>query len=423
EQKGLIPYNPPEIQIADLAELVLSLALWGVSEPDTLCWLDSPPAPAVADARRTLVTLGALDEKLLITAIGRRMAELPLHPRLARMLVTGIDLGQGGVAADLAAILSEREIFRSDRSRNLYRSFDLGCRLEALANWRAKESADPESLDQGALRAVDRTSAQLRRIAGIGSGSSGDSRSVGPRVAAAFPDRVAMQREAGSNRYLLANGRGGVLEQGSVLSPPAFLVAAAVDGGESAEGRIFLGAEIAAADLRELFSREISRRRSVSWDAGVKKAVARAEEFLGALLIASRPDRAEPGDIRAAYLEHIEKTGTLEMFSFSPEALQYQARVLLVKSLYPEQEWPDLSLPALTGSAAEWLPELFHLLDRPERGGVQDILPLLKGLLGWKREKLLDEFAPTHISAPSGSRVRLDYVAEGGPVMAVKLQE
>jgi ATP-dependent helicase HrpB len=424
EQRGLIPYNPPEIQIADLAELMLSLALWGVSDPDTLCWLDSPPAPAVSDARRNLVTLGALDENFLITAIGRRMAELPLHPRLARLLVTGIDLGIGGVAADLAAILSEREIFRSDRARNLYRSFDLGCRLEALAGWRAKESVDPESLDQGALRAVDRAASQLRRIGGIsGSVPVSDPGAVGLLVAAAFPDRIAMQREAGSNRYLLANGRGGVLEQGSVLSPPAFLVAAAVDGGESGEGRIFLGAEIAAADLRELFSREINKRRSVSWDAGVKKAVARVEEFLGALLIGSRPDRAEPGDIRAAYLNHIGKTGTLDMFSFSPEALQYQARVLLVKSLFPEQEWPDLSTQALVDSAAEWLPELFHLLDRPERGGVQDILPLLKGMAGWKKEKLLDEFAPTHIAAPSGSRIKLDYVAEGGPVMAVKLQE
>lgn len=424
EQQGLLPYNPPEIQIADLAELMLSLALWGVSDPEELRWLDSPPAPAVSDARRTLVTLGALDEKLLITAIGRRMAELPLHPRLARLLVTGIDLGIGGIAADLAALLSERDILRSDRSRNLYRSFDLNARLGALAGWRAGEFAESETVDQGALRAVDRTSSQLRRIGGIsGSGSSCDMRSVGLLVAAAFPDRIAMQREPGSNRYLLANGRGGVLDQSSVLSHPAFLAAADLDGGESGDGRIFLGAEIAAADLRELFSREIVKRRSVSWDPAAKKVMAREEELLGALTIGSRPIRAGMVDVKAALLDHIGKNGTLDMFSFSPEALQYQARVLLMGELFPEQEWPDLSLPALAGSAPGWLPELFHLLDRPERGGVLDILPVLKGLLGWKREKMLDESAPTHIQAPSGSRVRLDYAAEGGPVMAVKLQE
>ena len=423
EQKGLIPYNPPEIQIADLSELILNLALWGVSEPEELHWLDPPPAPAVTDARRTLKTLGALDEKLLMTAIGRRMAELPLHPRLARLLVTGIDIGIGTVATDLAAILSERDILRSDRSRNLYRSFDLATRLEALAGWRAGEHIDTESVDQGALRAVDRVSSQLRRIAGISSGLSGDSRGMGLLVAAAFPDRVAMQREAGSYRYLLANGRGGVLEQGSVLSPPAFLVVADIDGGESGEGRIFLGAEISFSSLRELFSLEIIKRRTVLWDVEAKKAVVREEEFLGALLLGSRPDRAHKEDVRAAFLNHIEKSGNLDMFSFSPEALQYLARVLLVKDLFPEQEWPDISIPALTESASTWLPELFHLLDRPERGGVQDILPLLKGLVGWKLDRLLEAAAPTHIQAPSGSRVRLDYASEGGPVMAVKLQE
>jgi ATP-dependent helicase HrpB len=424
EQKGLIPYNPPEIQIADLAELVLNLALWGVSEPDTLCWLDSPPIPAVFDARRTLMVLGALDDNFLITVIGRRMAELPLHPRLAKLLVTGIDLGMGEVAADLAALLSERDILRSDRTRNMYRPFDLGCRLDALAGRRAGKSIESESVDQSALRAVDRTSSQLRRIGEVGSsGSAHDSRAVGLLVAAAFPDRIAMQREAGSNRYLLSNGRGGMLDRSSALTPPLFLVAAAFDAGEGGEGRIFLGAEIAAGDLRTLFARDILKKRTVFWDAEAKKAVVREEEFLGALLLGSRPDRAAADDVRAAFLNHIENNGTLDMFSFSPEALQYQARVLLMRDLFPEQEWPDISTSALTGSASVWLPELFHLLDRPERGGVQDILPLLKGLVGWKLDRMLDEAAPTHIPAPSGSRVRLDYVAEGGPVMAVKLQE
>jgi len=424
EQKGLIPYNPPEIRIADLSELLLSLALWGVNEPDTLVWIDSPPLPAIADARRTLVSLGAIDENNLITGAGKRMAELPLHPRLAKLLVTGIDLKMGGIAADLAALLAERDIFRSDWSRNIYRPFDLGCRLDALAGWRAGKSLASESLDKTALRAVDRVSSQLRRIGGVSNADIPyDARVVGLLAAAAFPDRIAMRREAGSSRYLLSNGRGGVLERGSSLTPPLFLVAAAFDAGEGGEGRIFLGAEIAVADLRSLFNREILKKRTVFWDEEARKAVVREEELLGALTLGSRPDRAGKDDVRAAFLDHIEQTGTLDMFSFTPEALQFQARVNLVKSLFPEQKWPDLSLQALPGSAGEWLPELFHLLDRPERGGALDILPVLKGLLGWKQEKLLDELAPTHIAAPSGSRVRLDYVAEGGPVMAVKLQE
>ncbi len=424
EQTGLVPFNPPEIQIADLSELMLSLALWGVSDPLSLCWLDPPPAPAVTDARRLLMTLGALDEKLMITSVGRRMAELPLHPRLARLLVTGVQLGIGDVAADCAAILSERDVLRSDRSRNLFRSFDLTCRLDAVAGWRAGRLDTTDSVDQGALRAVDRISSQLRRIAGISSsGSPTDRRCAGTLLAAAFPDRIAMQREPGSNRYLLSNGRGGVLDRSSVLSPPEFLVVADLDGGESGDGRIFLGAEIALADIRTLFSGDVDKKRTVLWDTSVQKVIVREEEYLGALLLGSWPDKAGADDIKAAFLHHIEKNGTLDMFSFSPEALQYQSRVLLMRELFPDQEWPDITVPALTGSAIEWVPRLFDLLDRPVKGGVHDILPILKGLVGWKLERMLEEAAPTHIAAPSGSRVKLDYTAEGGPVMAVKLQE
>ena len=215
QHHALLPFDPPEILTADLSELALTLALWGVTNAERLTWSDPPPPAALLEARRTLRLLGALDAADRITATGRRVAALPLPPRIARLLVTAVDSGCGPMGADIAAILAERDFTRSCRGQITATSSDLVDRLEALQAWRRSPGGPTTTggIDSVAIRAVARLSAQLQRLAAI---KAEDYLPVVDRVsllaATAFPDRIAAQREPGSRRYLLANGTGATLD-------------------------------------------------------------------------------------------------------------------------------------------------------------------------------------------------------------------
>jgi len=426
EQQGLLPFDPAEILTADLCELALNLALWGVRDPTQLSWLDPPPAAALTEARRILGFLGAIDDLDRITPLGRRMAELPLHPRLARLLLAGVDEGRGALACDLAALLAERDIIRSGKFALTATVCDLSYRLDTLCHWRtgATGALSSGELDNGALRVVDRLAAQLRHLVGLKSSAPpADCDLAGELAAVAFPDRIAMQREPGSRRYLLANGRGAVLSPRSGVVDAPFLLAVQMDGGEGAEGTIFAASSLDAGAIRQRFGGAIRRRRSVSWDSVAGRVAARDEELLGALVLTSRPVRAERDDAVNAVLEHIRRQGNLDLLTITSQCRQYQARVQLLRSVCPEGEWPDFSESGLVATVDQWLAPELAALERPERFRGLDLLVLLKTMLGWKLNARLDEIAPTHIQAPSGSRISLDYTAEDGPVMAVKLQE
>ncbi len=425
EQGTLLPHDPPEILTSDLGELALNLALWGVNDPRDLSWPDPPPAAAMAEARSLLRLLGALDDRMRITRLGREMAAIPLHPRLSRMLLAGRDRGEGDLACDLAAIVSERDFIRGDHARRATTSCDLSDRLEILQQWRSGRTVDGEpGLDRGALRGVLRVSAQLRRIAGLkGDAARYDPADAAILAAIAFPDRIAMRREPGSRRYLLAGGRGAKLGPRSAVGDARFIVAVQLDGGSGAEATIYTASTIEESQVRELFGNVLTLQRTVSWDRDAGRVFAREELCLGAITLESKVVKPERADAAAAVIQQLRAMGSMEILGISPLSRQYRARVRLLRDTVDGGEWPDLSDAALLASAETWLEPLLVATDRPERLAGFDLLAALKGILGWKRNTLLDELTPTHLTVPSGSRIQIDYAAEGGPTMAVKLQE
>jgi ATP-dependent helicase HrpB len=196
-----------------------------------------------------------------------------------------------------------------------------------------------------------------------------------------------------------------------------------LDGGSGAEGTIFTASTLQPEQVRELFAQAITSGRSISWDQAANRVTAREEQRLGALVLESRLVKPSREDAVAAVLDYIRSRQSLEILAITPECRQYQARVRLLFDQYGSADWPDLSDSALLASLDQWLGPLLMTMDRPEKLTGLDLLAGLKGMLGWKLNSRMDDLAPTHLVVPSGTRIRLDYTAEDGPVMAVKLQE
>lgn len=420
-QRGLITQPVPEIRAADLTPLALELAQWGVRDAGTLSWLDSPPAGALAEARRLLTELGALDPDGAITAAGRAMAALPLHPRLAHMVCMADAQGLGRLACDIAALLSERDILIGEHKR----SSDFLDRIEAMRAFRARGRTGAQSpgADPNGCQRVEQAARQYHRLLqSRKTEATHDAGAVGILLAFAYPDRIALQRAPGDVRYLLASGRGARLPKHENKMRPACLVAASLDAGAT-EGTIHLAAAVELDALREQMASQFCRKEIIRWDPQLQRIVAQREERLGELLIHSGalPD-PDPEKLRAAVLEGIRGLG-MEALPWSREARDYQARLLSLRHWFPEEDWPDLSDAALNETLEEWLGPYLGGVSRREHFNRLDLLTILKARLGWKQQQRLEEGAPTHLAVPSGSRLRLEYRPGESPVLAVKLQE
>lgn len=426
-QRTLIPFTPPEIRSADLTALALELALWGVKDAASLCWLDPPPEAALSEGRRLLAGLGAVDRSGAITRHGRAMAKLPLHPRLAHLLLAAQERGLGSLASDMAALLSERDIVRSGAvPGTTYTSDnDLFDRVELLDCWRAGRSfpAGTAGVDLPACRTVDRAARHLMKLLGRGGNRSEvSSATVGRLLALAYPDRIAHRREPGSDRYLLVNGRGGRLSPRSALRDREFIVAPVMEGGDRGDGLIHMAAALTIADIRQECASAIIRQRLVAWDSGEGRVAAREEERLGALVLASSPATPTMDEIHGAILAGISAAG-LAALNWTDQAVQFLARARFIGRHGPTGEWPELSDAHLAESLPAWLgPYLSGVRSLAGLAGV-DIVPPLKGMFSREQLKRIEEGAPTQLTVPSGSRIPLRYAANEPPVLEVKLQE
>jgi ATP-dependent helicase HrpB len=415
--QGMIPFTPPEMLSADLSPLILELAVWGVKDPVELSWLSPPPKAAWESGRRLLIDLGALDPDGSATPVGRSMARLPLHPRLGRLSQRAAELGCPRLGADLAAILSERDILRREGAGS-----DLGGRLDLLRRWRKQKEA-PRGIDPWALRAVDRASQQLLHLI------AGDSRACreeqGPTLSRlllrAFPDRIAKRREEGDGRFILCHGRGVRLPSASLLTKSPYIIAAHVDAGEKAEGMVHLAEPIAEDLLREELSESIERIRRVEWDKREGRIIATLEEKLGALQLSARPFAPTEEEVTPLLCEAV-RSGSARIV-FSEEARQLQGRVSLMKTTFPAENWPDLSESRLLFVTEEWLMTWLKGIRTREQLATLDLLPPLRARLSREQQRLLTERAPISLLVPSGHRVTLDYVSGDIPILAVKLQE
>ncbi len=419
-QGTLRPHRGPEILEADLAPLALELANWGVPDPNKLRWLDSPPAGALAQARELLSELDALDGQGRITSVGRALLQLPVHPRLAHLLQQGAALGVADLATELAALLEERDILCG-----AMRGCDLNLRLEALHAYDSEGGAGARraGTDPVTGARVQQTARRLRRLLKEAAPSvSSSSATVGLLIALAYPDRIAQRRTDSDGRYRLANGRGARLAETDPLLGRDWLAVAHVDAGGS-EGRIFLAAPVAPADLEIHLASRIREQESVVWDSRQQAVAARRERRLGRLLLAGRSwPEAEPALLRRAMLEGIRQLG-LDCLPWNRELRDWQARVLSMRAWFPNEGWPDVADDRLAATLQDWLEPWLDGVTRREHLHRLELTRILRHQLDWRLQARLDSAAPTHLQVPSGSRLRLRYTPGAAPVLAVKLQE
>ena len=420
--QSMIPFTPPEILVSDISSLLLELAVWGVKEPSLLAWLDPPPAAALDSARQLLSSLGLIDRTGSVTPEGRRAVRLPLHPRLGKMLLRAAESGCSGLGADLAAILSERDIVR--RNSAVSGDPDISRRLDMLSAWRSSRKA-PDSADLWALRAADRTAKQLLRLlAGmsrVDDKKFSDQDMIPRLLLSAFPDRIAKKREDANGSFVLSQGRGMRLSAESCLAGSPYIVAVHLDAGESTEGRVHIAAALSEPLIRQECSKNIRTKRRIEWSKKERKIIAAAEESLGAVLLSVKPFPPAEEEVLPILCEAI-KNGQASV-SFSTEARKFQARISLIRKAFPEQNMPDLSEEHLIANPEAWLMPWLGRMRTAQDISSLDILPALRAMVSWKQQQFLDEQAPTHLSVPSGSRIAIDYAAGEIPVLSVKLQE
>lgn len=414
ENAALRDKGTPEVMEADLAPLALELAVWGIDDPAKLKWLDLPPAASFEQARDVLFKLGAIDRGNRATGHGRQIAALPLHPRLGHMLVKGKELGLGGLACAIAALLEERDIFKSPPDE---RDPDIRARVEAVMG-----RPENDIVDRNLCERVRASARQLEKRLAI-KGHKIDADRAGMLLALAYPDRIGKKRENQPGRYLLSNGRGALLRGQFALSSSEYIVAASLDGGER-DARIYLGAPIDEAELERDFADYIEKAELVAWDDSIEGIVARRQKRLWALVLEEERLKEPPIEkVRRAFLEGIRKRGLSVLpWDKSCEALRERVNFLFRASSLIGAVFPEMSDEVLLERLDEWLGPFVDGMTRLEHLKRLDLKAALLSLLDWERQKALDSLAPVHITVPTGSRIHLDYSGQR-PVLAVRLQE
>ncbi len=421
-QRGLIPHAPAELAVTDLAPLALDLAQWGVRGATELQWIEPPPAAALAQARQLLGELEALDQEGRITPFGREMARLPLHPRLAHMLLRARELGLEETACDIAALLSERDLLRE---RDHPGRADFAVRLELLAALRrdGMQVLQARGGDAHIARAVERGGAQIRRLLGLeGAVPPPDTDVAGELLALAYPERIALRREQGGG-YRLASGSGAKMAPG-VSGAGELIVCAELEGKSGSEALIRSAATLTREALQRLYPRQMDWQAVLEWDSREEAVRAERQYRYRALVLERRPaETADPEGQVAAMIDGIRAMG-LECLPWDAEARQLQARLLSLRAWLPEAGWPDVADAALLDTLEEWLAPYLNGISRRSHLSRLDLKAALLACLDWNQQQRLNELAPSHLQVPSGSRKRLEYADDGAPpVLAVKLQE
>ncbi|HEY0236492.1 MAG TPA: ATP-dependent helicase HrpB, partial [Afipia sp.] len=417
-------YTRPEILSADLSSLVLDLAEWGVADPARLAFLDPPPLPALIEARALLRELDALDDEGRITQEGKSLRALALPPRLARMIVDSQRRGAGEKAAMIAAILTERGLggdsvdldarldnFRRDRSQRAQSARQLAQRWVEQVESKRRSASSPSSLRGGWL-------AEGQSGAGVRSDVA-QNLSTGAILAFAFPDRVARNR--GKASFTLANGRGANVDMASALAREPYIAVAELTG-TAASGRILLAAPITQEEIETEFSGHIEVVDEISFDKTAMALRARRRKKLHALTLSEQPLPVTPSAQTARiFAEGLVSLG-LDRLPWSKPLKQWRDRVMFLRATAPE-EWPDLSDVALANDAENWLvPALFDKTSLANFSAA-DLSDALTAKLSWELRARLEREAPTHFEAPTGTSLPIDYEAEQGPTIAVRLQE
>jgi ATP-dependent helicase HrpB len=426
EHATLRSHPEPEIEVADLTSLALELAAWGAGGEE-LAWLTRPPDAHLAAARSLLADLGALEGVSgRITDHGRALADLPLHPRLAQMVVRGTELGHGRLATEVAAVLAEHRLARrgdthlADRVGQLSRSDGTGPSSADRSS--ASDRSSPTERAGSERGVVERARAEVARLrAAIGIDHGGrpvDRDALGLLVALGFPDRVGRARSGAPGEFLLANGRGAFVDPTDPLASSDLVAVAELDG-QATRSRIFAAAPLDHDDLRVALGHRIVTESEVAWRNG--DVVAREVERLGAVILVDRPLREAPTDqVEAALLDGLRTEG-IGLLPWNGTARRLQARLGFLHRLDPAR-WPAIDDATLTAEAGVRIgPHLTGCRRRRDLARVDPAEVLLHGL-GWDQRRDVDRLAPERLPVASGHHHRVDYGSDP-PVLAVKLQE
>jgi ATP-dependent helicase HrpB len=427
----LAAFTPPEISDADLAPLALELASWGTRDAGELRWLDAPAPAMLASARGLLARLGALDGAGRISSHGRDLARLGVHPRLAHLLLRARELQALPLGAQLAALLSERDVLRG---RTGARDADIRTRLDILGGEEHAGGADRAALQRARRLARDLERQLTPRTPGdravTGKGARPNARSdvtAGLLLAFAYPDRIGRRRSGGEGRFTLANGRGAAFTEAQSLARSELIVAVDLDDRER-DARILLAAPLTREDLLEHFAERITRREAVEWSSREEAVLARRTVELDAIVLEEKPLAEMPVEAaRAAMLEGVRELG-IAALPWDRETRDLQARMAFVRGALaatPAEQaaWPVVSDEALLQKLEEWLAPWLTGVTRREHLTRVPLADALRAQLSFAQQRELAAWAPTHLELPGGSRVRVDYQGEGAPAVSVRLQE
>jgi ATP-dependent helicase HrpB len=377
--------------------LALDCAAWG-AEPGALAFLDAPPAGTLAAARALLRDLDALDEAGRITEMGRRMARLGTHPRLARMMLAAEGSAEKALAAELAALLEERDPLRGREA-----PADIGLRLDLLAG------GDHAAADRGAVQRIRRAASLHRRRLGIGNGVAAEG-DAGALLAAGFPDRIAARRGAMDGAFRLASGQGARITGVDPLAKAPLLAVADLEIAGT-EARIRMAAPIERAVLEARFPERLRREEGAAFDARTGAVLARRRLCFGPLVLEESPlPQADPAAMAAALTEAVATRGLRDL-PWNEVARQTRARIGWMRQVEGDA-WPDLADEALIASAQEWLAPHLSGLTRLQELAALDLSQILLGLLPWEARRSLDQALPARLALPAGRSAAIDYARE-----------
>ncbi|MEN8860051.1 ATP-dependent helicase HrpB [Qipengyuania flava] len=386
---GRPPFDPPEMVTADLAPLVLSLAQWGTADPDSLAWLDPPPAASVDAARSTLAALGALDEAGRITERGAKLAQLPLDPQGAATILFGAEHGGAERAARITLLLQERS---------------LGGRGEDLELRLSRWDGDRGHKAEASRKLASRWARRAQDLVDVKAGDQGPPSGV--LLAAGRPEFIAKRRDARGEQWLAAGGRGFVLDPTSTLARADFIVVGDAQG-QAKGARITAGMAVEEGDLERWFSERIERCKLLRWTG--ERVEARVERRLGTIMLAQGPDPEPDGDAIVDML--VDKVLENPAKLIPQDLLARAAHAGLVQ----------FSPGSLQESASVWLrPLLEGRRDLKLSGG--KLADALLGMLDWESRKKLDRVTPREFISPAGTSHRIDYAGEDAPSVEVRVQ-
>ena len=416
-QRTLTFRTPPEILDTDLTSLALELAVWGIKDTEELFWLDPPPTGALAQARHLLCSLGALNEEGHATEHGRKMANLPLHPRLAHMVLQGIKRQLGTLACDLAALLSERNLLKGSAAQD---QADLRSKMEEYYRQTLGGTGS------GVIQRIGQTSQKWQKTLGITAPPGNHQHNIdliGILLAKAYPDRIAQRQAKDSRRYKLSNGRLARFRHPNPLEHSEYLVIADLDGAQPLS-HIYLATPIHREDLFKDFANLLQTKEWVDWNEATQSVVANREQRLGQLILEeSRLSKPNSELVVAALLKGIRVNG-LSCLPWTKAHYNWQARVQFLRRVMgPETAWPDVSNDTLFKTFETWLAPYLTEISSLAQLKRLDLTWPLHALLSAEQRRSIDTLAPTHLTIPSGSRIALDYESGEIPILAVRLQE